>query len=179
MDFLNNPEYKVAHTCPDGTNIYIPVDMATGYHISRKIAAEAQNIYASGGADRKVLEGIMNEILDRVNSDKYRVDRVKSDVAVLANNILYRLKYPLDQDCAIRMGAIYTFLDGEDPKVVSTMWTEKKVELARKFPDTYTFFLTIGIELIPSYKESLTFLEDRDYFRKRTEIIRSLTPPND
>lgn len=176
MNFAENPDYKIAFTTDNGINLYMPNDLVNGYHISRKIASEAQNIYSSGGATKEVLEGIMNKILDEVNNEKSRNDRIRSNISILANNILYRLKYPLDENCAIRMGAIFTFLDGEDPDKVDPFWTEKKVKLAHNDPDAYAFFLTIGTALTPSYKESQQYLSDPDYFKTRTGMLKSLIP---
>ena len=43
--FANNPRYKeVFHSTVHNIRFYMPQDIATGYHLSRYVAAGAQNI---------------------------------------------------------------------------------------------------------------------------------------
>jgi len=37
-------------------------------------------------------------------NDEKNMKTLRTDVATLANNIKYRLSYPVDEDCALRMG---------------------------------------------------------------------------
>lgn len=48
--FSNNPSYTLAYTTKDGTEFYTPAQ-GTDYHMSRYVAAQAQNIYSGSGMD--------------------------------------------------------------------------------------------------------------------------------
>src|SRR5690606_1498497 len=141
-----------------GVKFYTPAN-DTDYHLSRYVAAGAQNIYSSAGATREVLEAIADNMLQIVNADGNRTPSIKTDIGVLANNIKYRLKYPVDEDCAIRMGAIYCFMDGENPDEMHDLYTRKKMDYAKGSadgkipadPELYSFFLTLGVQSTPAW----------------------------
>ena len=168
-----NPAYKVAFS-HDGINLYIPVEV-TSYHKSREVAAMAQQIYSESGATPQVIKSIAEEALRICNTAQEK--QVRTDVGTLMNNLLYRLKYPVDEDCAIRMGAILCFMEDEDPNKTEDFWTQKKIELAHKSPEAYAFFLTMGINNTPAYNNRLDISIDTDYFNNRREILRGLELP--
>lgn len=185
-DFANNPKYKeVFHSQVHNLKFYIPEDVANGYHMSRYVAAGAQNIYAAGGATKQLLSAMMDKMLELCNEEK-STKTLRTDVATLANNIKYRLQYPVDEDCALRMGAIYCFAEGEEPDQTEDFWTSRKVQLAKgdatqkiaPDPELYSFFLSLGIASTPAWKELSDTLTDTSYFSKRTETLNSLTPPS-
>lgn len=149
VTFQDNQKYKeVYHSTIHDIKLYMPEDVANGYHMSRYVAAGAQNIYAAGGATKELLTAMMDKMLELCNDEK-SVKNLRTDVATLANNIKYRLKYPVDEDCALRMGAIYTFTEGENPDETEDFWTNKKVMWAKgdatqgiaADPELYSFFL--------------------------------------
>lgn len=170
----NNPIYKIAAAF-DGIDVFILND-DTQYHIERYIAATAQQIYSDSGATKDILNSLIDEILLKCNNER-DIKLLRTDIGSLANNIKYRLAYPIDEDCAIRMGAILSFLDEEDPDKVLPFWTEKKVKMAHANPDAYTFFLTWGAINTPSYKEAFSTLIDMEYFSKRRIALKGLLPP--
>lgn len=177
MNFSDNPEYKEVFELkrPDEKSIrfYIPVNTAEGYHVSRHVAANAQQIYSLSGATAEIVATIAQEIIKICNDTKKHNSQLRTDIALLANNLLYRTKYPVDQDCAIRMGAIYIFMEGEDPTaVINDAWTRRKVDLARDNPDLYTFFLSVGIKYTKQYRELLEALNEEDYFKTRMDQLK-------
>lgn len=170
--FKDNPEYQVVYDNGE-TQLYQPVNIANGYHLNRYIAAGEMNIYAASGATKDYLEIITDEMLAVIN--KGATDTIKSDLAVLVNNIKFRLKSPIDQDAAVKIGCIYCFIEGEDPNKVHAHITQKKLELADADPEMYAFFLSMGVQYTPAWKELLSHLEmTPDYFSSRTEMLRSL-----
>lgn len=182
--FKDNPKYTQVFTSKvHNASFYMPQDVANGYHMSRYVAAGAQNIYAAGGATKDLLNTMMDKMLELCNDEK-NVKNLRTDVATLANNIKYRLKYPVDEDCALRMGAIYTFTDGEDAEQTEDFWTNKKLAWAKgdatqniaPDPELYSFFLSIGTASTPAWKEQLDILTDTNYFKTRKENLNALQP---
>lgn len=182
--YKNDPKYtEVFKSKVHNISLYMPKDVANGYHMSRYVAAGAQNIYASGGATKDLLNAIMDKMLELSNDEK-NVNHLRTDIATLANNIKYRLKYPVDEDCALRMGAIYSFADGEDPEQTEDFWTNKKLAWAKgdasqniaPDPELYSFFLNIGIVSTPAWKELSDTLTGTNYFKIRTEHLNALRP---
>ena len=91
--FAGNPAYKeVFHSTVHNIKLYMPEDVATGYHMSRYVAAGAQNIYSGGGATKDLLAAMMDKMLELCNDEK-NVKNLRTDIATLANNIKYRLRY--------------------------------------------------------------------------------------
>lgn len=177
----SNPQYEHQITV-EGYSLYIPANTAD-YHMSRYVEATNQNIYSQSGANKDVLEVVMDEIILRCN-DTSNIKTLRTDIASLANNIKYRLKYPVDEHCIIRMGAILSFLEyeeegkliSENPDKAEIMWLNKKMDLAFKYPDLYAFFLSWGVSNTPSYREALDTLNSTDYFVKRKQAIASMMP---
>jgi len=174
MTFENNPEYTIACIAVNGTKLYMPVNTSDGYHLKRFVAAQAQDIYSRSGTTKELLVVMLNKMLDIVNDPKADTRRIRTDIGTLCNNLLYRTRYPVDEDACIRMGAIYTFLDGEDPNDVNDLWTRKKVELAREDSIVYDFFIELGIRSTPSYREQLNILDDSEYFQNRRQALQGL-----
>ena len=179
-----NPQYKeVFHSSVHNIRFYMPVDIANGYHMSRYVAAGAQNIYAAGGATKELLAAMMDKMLELCNDEK-SVKTLRTDIATLANNIKYRLRYPVDEDCALRMGAIYTLVEGENPDAVDDYQTNRKLMLAKgdatqgilPDPELYRFFLTIGVPYTPAWSEQSAILSDTNYFNQRKELLNALMP---
>lgn len=184
--FEDNPDYKKVFTTHskeviDGkavlkeVHLYTPSDV-TKYHLSRMVAANAQNIYSNSGITKQLLSVMLDNIIEKCNDRKAPLGTILTDIALIAQNLKYRTKYPIDEDCALRMGAIYTFIDGENPEDVSNHFTQMKVNLAKEDAALYDFFINSGIKLTPAYQEYLPHLSDTEYFQKRSEIIQSMTP---
>lgn len=182
--FKDNENYILQHEAPGGFRFYVPTNPAEGYHTSRWVEVLNQQIYASGGATKDVLGHTMREIVLLCNK-REGLDTVKTDIAGLANSILYRLEYPVDELCGLRMGAVLTFMEyengegrtiSEDPSRYDKFWVDRKLVIAKDDPDSYAFFLGLGLSNIPDYKERLLILNLTDYFQQREETISSLRP---
>lgn len=170
----NNPAYQLQHEA-NGLKVYIPTNIMEGYHTSRYIEANNQIIYADAGATAQTLEYAMDEIIKRANDRQW--ESARTDIAGIAQSIKYRLKYPVDNLCAIRMGAILCFAEEngveEDPDTCLSFWLEKKMTYAMKYPEWYSFFLTWGVSNLEQYRNRLDTLSGLDYFQKRKEAIMS------
>lgn len=180
--FAENTKYReVFHSSVHNLRFYMPSDAANGYHMSRYVAAGAQNIYAAGGATKELLSTMMDKMLELCNDEK-NLKTLRTDIATLANNIKYRLRYPVDEDCALRMGAIYTFVEGEEPDTTEDYWTSRKVAMAKgdmaqnikPDPELYTFFLSIGIPFTPAWNGQLSTLNNTKYFNQRKDMLNGL-----
>lgn len=202
--YSNNPAFKleVEH---NGVRIFTPIQGTEVYSTQRYIEAMNQNIFSQSGATRDVLETVMNEILQRCNDDKNK--SIRTEIGALVQSIIYRLAHPVDQHCAVRMGAILSFMEedvqvskaiadpadesktiivsNEPPIIISEpqekaeyLWIDKKMQLAFSDSKMYDFFLTWGIVNTPAYNERLDILKDSEYFVKRMEAITSLNPTN-
>lgn len=182
--YTNNGDYKqeLAKTIA-GTEyrIFIPANEATGYHMQRWVKAQEHSIYANAGGNKEVFQAIAEAGIDIC--ENHPKANVRTDNAALWNNILYRLRYPVDADAGIRMGAILSFMeivnaDGsvtvEPASDVHQWWLHKKEDLCRIDPDVYAFFLSLGIANLPLYKQHFDTLTDQGYFRKRMEAIAAL-----
>jgi hypothetical protein len=174
----NDPNYKLVFQ-HEGFAFYQPVNTAEGYHQSRYVEACNQHIYANAGATVEVIQTICNEMITRCNKE-FKTDTLRTDLALLANNLLYRTKYPVDQHCAIRLGALLCFMETdqatEDPNKVSLHWQQKKETLAYEIPEVYAFFLSMGIINIPKYSEVWNTLNGEAYFLDRDQQLNSLLP---
>lgn len=168
MDFKDNPSYKPIYTTTTGTTFYEPA-ADTAYHNSRVVAAGALNIYASSGISPLLLEKILDEMEKAVNSGK------TVDVGVWINNLRYRKRYPVDEDVALRMAALFCFLPGENPDKTENHWTERKVGIMKEDPEAYSFFLPVGIISTPAYRELAETISPI-YFQTREIELANLTP---
>ena len=178
----NNPAFKLEGTFGK-YRIYIPTDI-TQYHMSRYVQFQHQLIFAHAGATPEVFARIADEILNRCNLTVKLENRI-TDIGVLANEIKYRLKYPVDEHCAIRVGAILSFVEytneegvyhSENPDKYDIFYTKIKEDLAKSDPAAYSFFLSWGVSNIPKYREHFATSISLDYFNKRKETLDSLTP---
>ncbi len=168
----DNPLFKVAFQ-NNSVTLYMPVDV-TSYHKSREVAMQAQERYSKAGVSKEVLEQMCARAIEMCNKTT-SMDTLRTDMGVLWNNILARMNDPVDELCAIRMGAIACFLDDEDPDKVEISWTDRKVRLAFEYPDLYTFFLDTGISFTPTYSNLLRGLNVEDYLSNRKEMLKGLT----
>lgn len=173
-----------ASTVHPGLTIYTPAD-STDYHMSRYVAAGAQEIYASCGATKE-LTGKMYAEMKRICDESHQSKSLSGymQLNTLLDNLLYRHAYPVDELCALRMGAILSFLPDEDPEAIYDAHTRKKVALAlgdldqsiQGDPELYAFFLTLGVVHTPAYTGLLATLIDSDYLARREQALRSLRP---
>lgn len=172
MDFDNNSEYILKGTF-DGMNVYICAD-PNSYHMTRYVEAQNQQIFASCGVTKDKLKAVTDEIIRICNDESAKA--VRTDVGALANMLQYAMKYPLEEQCAIRMGCVLSFIDGEEPNKVNQAKEQEKLSLALRNTDAYDFFLHWGLSNIPEYKTILDTLTNSDYFNQRKDTIRSLLP---
>lgn len=178
MQYGNNTKYKcVFESKVHGIKFYEPEQ----YHISRYIAAGQQGIYSSAGVTKEYLEAITGKMLEICNSNN--TSTAKTDMALLAQNIRVRLKYPVDEDCAIRMGAIYAIAEGEEADTVSALWIKKKMDMCKGTielppdPDMYAFFLNTGYGLTKEWDGLLTDTDTlTDYLTKRNDMLLQTMP---
>lgn len=192
--FANNTDYQLAYTStPDAHTthrFYIPTNPATGYHHSRYVEAVHNDIYARSGATKEVIRTIADEMVLICNNELNK-GKMRTDIALLANNLLYRTQNPIDQHCAIRQGALLCFLEttlaatplnpqpqtvSEDPSVVKYDWQQRKEAMAFADPDLYTFFLTLGYSNLEHYSEALSTLLEEDYFNRRAQVLQTMWP---
>lgn len=169
----DNPRYKIAFTYQD-VNLYMPVDI-TDYHKSREVAMAAQEKYSNAGVSKEVLQEIATKAIEICNK-QLNLDTLRTDMGVLWNNLLARMKSPVDEYCAIRMGAIACFLEDENPDIVQEFWTRQKVDLAFKNPELYSFFLSMGIGFTPEYYNLSRTLNWEIYLQNRDQMLESLMP---
>lgn len=162
----------------NGLRFYTLVD-AKQYHTSRIVQYHSQHIYATAGADKSFLQAVADEMIKMCNSDKPS-NTFRTDIGLLAQNIKYRTQYPVDELCALRVGAILSFMESEheseDPNKCLHFWVDRKVELAKKHPELYTFFLTWGIANLPEYNDGLSTSNETDYFKQRKEVLATMMP---
>jgi hypothetical protein len=178
--YKDNPAYKLERE--DGIHfIYTPVNIAEGYHTSRYVAALNQEVYAASGANKEVLQELMNEIILRCNKPSEN-DTLRTDIAAIAQNVIYRTQYPVDHLCAVRMGTVLTFMEViEDGKVLSEpsdkvdlLWQQKKETLALEDGNFYDFFLALGGANLKTYEPHYDILTDMDYSMNRKMILDML-----
>lgn len=180
----DNPEYKIAfHSEVHNIDIYMPMDLANGYHTTRHVSGNALTLFAASGATKE-LQGHFYEEIKKICNEAHSTRDIEGYMKIntLMDNLLYRHQYPIDEDCAIRVGANYCFIEGEDPNQVQDFWLHRKINLAKGTnetpadPDLYAFFLLMGVQFTPNYQEQLNLLDDSAYFQNRTEMLRTLWP---
>lgn len=172
MNFHGNALFREVYK-DDFATLYMPVDI-TAYHKSREVAMQAQERYANSGISKEILTVMCSKAIEMCNKQT-SLDTLRTDMAILWNNILARTANPVDELCAIRMGAIACFLEGEDPDSVEMAWTEQKMRLAMEHPNIYAFFLNMGIAFTPEYSNLLRGLKVEDYLSSRAEMLQGLT----
>lgn len=173
----DNPKYNLHLEIP-GAKFYVPV-VDTDYHITRVVEMNKHAIYANAGATVEVIREIAEELIKRANN--VELTSLRTDVAALAGNLLYRTKYPIDEHATIRMGAAMCFMEtgtaSEDPDRVEHFWLMKKEKLAFENPKVYDFFLLMGAAYMDAYNKQWSSSANSDYFAKRMEAIKSLMAP--
>lgn len=173
--FKDNPDFIVAFThAPTGYIFYQPAEII-GYHKSRELAMQAQDQYSRCGINKETLAAFAGKLLEIANKQN-NTDTLKTDIGIIANNLKARMASPVDELCAIRMGAIACFMDGENHEEVKDAWTRKKLALAEQYPDIYAFFLNTGIAFTPEYNQLWRGLQAEDYFQMRRSMLDGLTP---
>lgn len=178
----DNPQFTEAF-CYDKYRFYIPTNIAD-YHMIRHVEASKQSIYASAGATPEVIKAHAKAIVERCNK-QLNQETLRTDIAAIANALLYRTEYPVDHQAAIRMGAVLTFMEyedeagktvSEDPNKCEIFWLQKKENMAFEHPDLYTFFLTLGLSSVKEWSPHLDTLKDAEYFLMRAESLRTMLP---
>lgn len=171
---FNEPEYIVAFKHEStGVCFYMPSEV-TGYHKGREMAMQVQDTYSRCGISREVLQSFIDTITEFANKT-LNVDTLRTDLGVIAANLKYRMSHIVDEQCALRMGAMACFIEGEDPHKVVEAWTVKKLNLAQQHPDIYAFFLNMGVAFTPEYNNLLRFLEAQEYLKERQIMLDTLT----
>ncbi len=169
---FSEPDYRIAFT-NEIVRFWIPSE-TTSYHKGREMAMQACDTYSRCGISREVLSSFAETMIEFANK-QLNVDTLRTDLGVIANNIKYRLNNIVDEQCALRMGAIACFIDGEDPNQVSEAWTQKKLAYAANNPDVHAFFLDMGIAFTPEYVNLLRGLTAEDYLKERAIMLDMLT----
>lgn len=173
--YANNPAYKLEATFGE-YKVYSPVTITEAIHVVRYVAAINQEIYNRAGATKDVIETVCNEIITRANDDKFKTAR--TEIAQLANSLLYRLKNPVDEHCALRMGHVLSFMEtdeqSEDANVTTGFWMDKKMALSMSNPEAYAFFLTMGIRHSETYSKAFDTLTDTNYFQNREQNLAAI-----
>lgn len=174
-------QYKEVYS-NNGIKLFVPHNTTT-YHTSRVQEAMKQNIYANNGIGQDALEKHIDAIIELCNQTG-ELKTIRTDIASVAQALKMRMKYPVDEHCAVRMGITLTFIQieedgmvkGENPDKVEWYWMQKKEKLAFEFSDLYAFFLTLGVSSIPRYSEALSTLSDTDYLMNRMMKVREMLP---
>lgn len=170
---MDTTKYQLIYISPKHGKFYTAID-PNSYHLSRHIAAGVQNIYSGAGTTKDYLNAITEQMLDIINSGNKA--KIISDLSVLVNNIRYRLSSPVDQDAAIRMGAIYVLHEDEPADEVNAAWTSKKMKMLLNDRELYELFFSEGVEYTPSWIEPLSGLgEMTPYLKRREETLASLS----
>lgn len=170
----DNPKFKLLFESRvhqhngEPLRFYTLADMSE-FHMSRYVAANAQNIYSASGITPDLMNAICDNMIAAVNEKKI------ADVAVWANNLKYRTKYPVDENAVIRMAMIYSFVEGEDPDKCENHWTEWKTQKVLDDPEAYSFFLPIGLQRTPAYSGYLEEISESSLLQRR-EALKALTP---
>lgn len=183
--YKDNPDYHLKGTFTVSGieyNIYTPSNISTGYSMQRFVEAEAQNIYSASGATKDVIRQIAEAGI-KICEEGTKAN-IRTDTSALWNNLLYRLKYPVDEHCGIRMGAILSFMEytdsegvlhSEPEQEIQYVWRKKKEDIAYQNDDAYAFFLSWGVSNTEAYREYWATLEDEEYFERRQRAIASLS----
>jgi hypothetical protein len=173
MTAAHNSNYKLVLE-HGGHRFYMPTE-TTAYHKSRELAMAGQDTFSRAGIDPETLREFAQLLLDKAN--KVTNDAtLRTDVGVVATNLLLRLREPIDELCAIRMGAIACIHEDEDPDKCTQSWIQRKIQLAKEHPAIFDFFLQMGIAFTPEYVNLLRGLEAEEYLLRRNRQIELLTP---
>ncbi len=166
--FKDNPQYEKVISSNDGTDFYILKDFSQ-YHMSRYLAASANDRYARLGLTPDVMQAIEDNILKATENKKW------DEIAIWVNNLRARRSEPVDEFAALRMACIYTFIDGEDPDKCEPVWNNKKFQMIKDEPLLFSFFLNIGLQYTPSYQDLLANISETS-LKTRRDVLKMLTP---
>lgn len=179
--YKDNSDYKVIFESEvHKIKFYAPIE-GKDYHMSRYAAAGGQNVYSSVGIGKDLLSVMVDTMLGWANNDK--VKDIRTNLGVMCNNLKQRMKYPVDEECALRMGAILSIAQNEAHDKADYYWITKKVAWAKgdfenntdPDPELYAFFLTMGVEHTPAWTELKTDIINTEYFNQRRESLQALT----
>lgn len=168
-----HPDYELVQTF--GEHSFYKPKETTNYHKSRELAMSGQDQFSRSGISPDVLQAFAQELLDHSNKPATK-DTFRSTVAVIATNILLRLRNPVDELCAIRMGAIAMIHADEDPDKCTQGWIKRKMELAHENPNIFDFFLQMGIAFTPEYGSLLRTITAEDYLTNRNQQLQLVQP---
>ena len=166
--FKDNPQYNKVISSNNGTDFYMLKDFSQ-YHMSRFLAASANDRYARLGLTPDVMYAIEENILKATELKNW------ADIAVWVNNLRARRSEPVDEFAALRMASIYSFIDGEDPEKCEPVWNNKKFQLIKEEPALFSFFLNIGLQFTPSYQDLLKNISETS-LKMRRDVLNQLTP---
>ncbi len=168
-NYADNNAFAPVFTSKVTGTVFYGLKDITQLSTARTVAQAAQGIFADGAVSRPLLTEIAQQIIKEANSNNL------VNVAVWANNLLYRCTYPVDEDVALRASACAVFIDGEDPKESTAADIAKKVDLMKRDDEAYAFFLAMGLRLVPAYKafEGENF---QTYFQRKRNALQALTP---
>lgn len=164
----DNADYKLVLSHA-GHDFFMPTDTTT-YSKWRELAMSGQDAFSRAGISEDVLKQFAQQLLDKCNKQPNDTT-LRSDTAVIATNILLRLREPVDELCAVRMGAIACIHADEDPVQCTRSWIAKKMELAKEHPAIFDFFLHMGIGFTPLYGSLLRGLTAEEYLTNRNEQL--------
>lgn len=160
---------------------FLPAETGS-YHTCRLLGARAQDTFSNAGSTREFLEAMADYVLGICNDGTKQ--QIRTDVGTMMQNLKYRLQYPVDDLCAIRVGAILSFMGDEDPNQLIDVITRRKIDMAvgnphkgiEPDPALYAFFLSLGLSSSQSYRELSADIDVTEYLSRRTEMLNSLTP---
>jgi len=151
----------------------------TDYHTVRYLEALNWQTFASCGTTKEKLKAITGEMI-RLCNEELKTPTLRTDLASLAQLIQYQLKYPVDEHCALQLGCMLSFIEGEgfseNPDTIDDFYMKKKTDLAMNDPQAYAFFLGWGIGNIPEYKTQFDTLTNMDYLKSRKQAIMMMLP---
>lgn len=174
IDYATDPRFELIYD--KSVKIYaLKTDYITELHKTREVEAHVQNIYSNAGATADYINKFCEELLKKIESDP-KSDVLRQTMIAGLNELKYRTTVPLDAICGIRMGAIFTYLEGE-PEEASGAWLDKKVRMALEDAELYDFFYQLGVISTPAYSTLLNSLNDPNYLATRQTMILSFNQP--
>src|ERR1043165_766903 len=123
MALKNNPNFELKKES-GSVRIYVLTN-TMALHTKRYAEIFYQQIYANSGANAEVLRQTYQEMLDRCN-DMKNAKTFRTDMSALVQSLMYRLEYPVDQHCAIRMGCICSFMEFDTVDVAGNPITQSE-----------------------------------------------------
>lgn len=170
-NYAGNINFKQVYQDPDIT-LYMPVDI-TSFHKSREMAMQAQERYSNAGISKENLKALADSAIEQLNNELNK-DKLRTNMTVLWNNILARMQFPVDEHCAVRMGAIATLMPDEPEHYMNDNYTAHKMRLALQNPNLYAFFLNMGVAFTPEYTAVLRTLSVEEYLMKRNSLLAGM-----